>query len=189
MLFKWKQGVSDAIKEEISKAIVGLRDRVEVIVDLSWGKTFTTVRSNGFEHGLVVRLKNKQDLDAYRLHEAHVELVDKYIKPHLADVLAMDFYSPRFVGKSVLDQEEEDEEDDLLDEEEDDASAALRRQGSVSIPSDLQPELMQRLHHLQDENDRLEARAEQFRNIAIASTCLATLITGLTCLGVASTRK
>ncbi len=90
VLFKWK---TEATSEQINAAIEnlrGLKDKIPGIIDLSCGDNFGD-RSQGFQHGLVVRFDNKAALDAYQTNHFHQEVVVNLIRPILADILAVDY--------------------------------------------------------------------------------------------------
>ena len=90
VLFKWKP---EATPEAITQAVEGLRglkDKISGIVDLSCGENFSD-RSQGFTHGLVVRFTDRAALEAYGPSEAHQHVVQNYIMPIRADVLAVDY--------------------------------------------------------------------------------------------------
>lgn len=52
----------------------GMVTEIDVIVDLSVGKTFSE-RNQGFTHCLVVRLKDTESLPVYSAHPAHQALL------------------------------------------------------------------------------------------------------------------
>ncbi len=90
VLFKWKE---EASSESIIAAIEALRrlkNKIPSIIDLSCGKSFTD-RSQGFQHGLVVKFRDKNGLEEYIPHPAHQEVVQNLIKPILADIIALDY--------------------------------------------------------------------------------------------------
>jgi len=90
VLFKWTE---EATPEAIEKVVVGLRrlkDQVPNILALSCGENFSE-RSQGFTHGLVVRFPDRAALEVYGPHPAHQHVVQNYINPIRADVLAMDY--------------------------------------------------------------------------------------------------
>ena len=90
VLFKWK---TEATPEAIAQAVAGLRalkDQIPGIVDLSCGENFSE-RSQGFVTGLVVRFTDKGALEVYGPHPAHQHVVQNYINPIRADVIAVDY--------------------------------------------------------------------------------------------------
>lgn len=90
VLFKWKQDASPEAIARVLEGLKALKSQIPEIVDLSCGKNFSD-RSQGFQHGLVVRFNSRQDLEIYQPHPAHQVLIKDYIKPILADILAVDY--------------------------------------------------------------------------------------------------
>jgi hypothetical protein len=90
VLFRWK---ADASPEAISAAIAGLsslRGKIPGLVDLTCGANFCE-RSQGYQCGLVVRLRDRSALETYGPHAAHQEVVASLINPILEDVIAVDY--------------------------------------------------------------------------------------------------
>ena len=90
VLFKWKE---DTVPEAIALAmenLKGLKDKIPEILEISCGENFTE-RSKGFQHGLVVKFSDRPSLATYQAHPAHQEVVQNFIKPILADILALDY--------------------------------------------------------------------------------------------------
>ena len=90
VLFKWKNTATPEQIEAVLSGLKQLKSQIPSIVDLSCGENFSP-RSQGFQHGLVVRFEDKAGLEAYQLHPAHQEVVQKLIKPILADIIAIDY--------------------------------------------------------------------------------------------------
>lgn len=90
VLFKW---IETATPEAIEAAVTelrGLKGKIEGIVDLSCGTNFSD-RAQGFTHGLVVRFTDRAALEAYGPHPAHQHVVQNFISPIRADILALDY--------------------------------------------------------------------------------------------------
>ncbi|KKD36600.1 Dabb family protein [Limnoraphis robusta] len=90
VLFKWKE---DTTPEAIASTMEGLKElkaKIPGIIDLSCGENFSE-RSQGFQHGLVVKFTDKSALEAYTPHPEHQAVVQNLIKPILADILAVDY--------------------------------------------------------------------------------------------------
>lgn len=90
ILFRWK---ADASAEAIAQVMDGLRalkGQVSGIRDLTCGENFSP-RSQGFTHALVVRFEDRAALDAYGPHPAHQRVVQEFINPIRADILALDY--------------------------------------------------------------------------------------------------
>ncbi len=90
VLFKWKEeATSESILATI-EALKRLKSKIPNIIDLSCGKNFTN-RAQGFQHGLMVKFRDRNDLESYQNHPAHQEVVQNLIKPILADIIALDY--------------------------------------------------------------------------------------------------
>ena len=90
VLFRWADEASqDAIASAVTE-LRGLKGKIEGIVDLSCGENFSD-RSKGFTHGLVVRFTNRAALEAYGPHPEHQRVVQNFINPIRADILALDY--------------------------------------------------------------------------------------------------
>ncbi|NEO60818.1 MAG: Dabb family protein [Moorea sp. SIO4G2] len=90
VLFKWKE---DASPDAIALAMNGLlamKDQIPEILELSCGENFSQ-RSQGFQHGLRVQLLDCDALSTYADHPVHQEVIEKYIKPILGDIIAVDY--------------------------------------------------------------------------------------------------
>ncbi len=82
VVFKVKDGLTDAQKEDVLNSIRSLKDRVPGIVDLQVGENFSE-RSQGFTHALVVRFVDRAALDGYLPHPAHQDVVQNHFLPYL----------------------------------------------------------------------------------------------------------
>ena|SRR5579859_485228 len=90
VLFRWTEGAS---QEAINTAMAELRqlkDKISSIVDLSCGENFADVTEE-HTHGLVVRFKDRDALEAYLAHPEHQRVVQKSINPIRADILVFDY--------------------------------------------------------------------------------------------------
>jgi|APTNR8051073442_1049403.scaffolds.fasta_scaffold70932_2 hypothetical protein len=89
--FQFKDSTSDEKKEELVKAFLGLKNEIDVIVDLEWGTTDNIEPLNdGFTDSFHVSFKDKAGLATYLPHPAHEAFVAK-IKPHLEKVYVFDY--------------------------------------------------------------------------------------------------
>jgi hypothetical protein len=90
VLFKWiETATSEAIEAAVTE-LRALKGKIEGIVDLSCGTNFSD-RAQGFTHGLVVRFTDRAALEAYGPHPAHQHVVQNFISPIRADILALDY--------------------------------------------------------------------------------------------------
>ena len=152
VFFKWKENASQSAIDAAVAGIYELRNKIPNVVSISCGESFTDARAKGFTHGVVVRLRSKADLPVYAKHEAHLKLIKEHIKPILDGVCALDWAAPRLAPGR-------DDRDDYSDSDSDGDEAAaskLRRQGSWSVPPDMQKELMEEYHRRGGEIDSVE---------------------------------
>jgi len=89
VIFKMKPESTEAEKDELIRKLRGLKGKVEGMVDLSAGESFTE-RHKGYKVGLVVRFTDREALDRYGPHPAHVP-VKEYVAKVCEDVIAVDY--------------------------------------------------------------------------------------------------
>ncbi len=90
VLFRWAADAPPEAVTRVMDELRALKGRVPGVLDLTCGENFST-RSQGFTHALVVRLENRAALEAYGPHPAHQRVVQEFINPIRADVLALDY--------------------------------------------------------------------------------------------------
>jgi hypothetical protein len=90
VLFQWQPEASEEQIGAVLEALRGLKDKIPGIVDLSCGENFSE-RSQGFQHGLVVRLSDRSALEGYFPHPEHQKVVQNLIKPIIAQILSVDY--------------------------------------------------------------------------------------------------
>ncbi len=90
VLFQWTKEARPEAIESVVTELRKLKIKIPGIVDLSCGANFSD-RSKGYTHGLVVRFKDRAALDAYGPHPEHQRVVQNFINPIRADVLALDY--------------------------------------------------------------------------------------------------
>ena len=73
---------------------------LDCVIDITCGTTFTD-RHKGFQSCICVRLTNKESLPIYAKSKEHLEVVE-LLKPHLKNIVAMDYESPRKPGKAAF---------------------------------------------------------------------------------------
>lgn len=89
VLFKMKPQSTQAEKEELVRRLRGLEGKIEGMVSLSAGESFTN-RHQGYTIGLVVRFVDKEALARYGPHPEHVP-VKAYVDQVCEDVIAVDY--------------------------------------------------------------------------------------------------
>ena len=90
VLFRWTPDASAEAVAQVMDELRALRGQIEGIQDLTCGENFSP-RSQGFTHAFVVRFEDRAALDAYGPHSAHQRVVQEFINPIRADVLALDY--------------------------------------------------------------------------------------------------
>ncbi|MGB0560698.1 MAG: Dabb family protein [Spirulinaceae cyanobacterium] len=90
VLFKWQPTAPPTAIAAAMTALGRMPGQMPVIVALSCGENFSD-RAQGFTHGLVVRLADRDALAQYQAHPVHQAIVQSQIKPIVADVLALDY--------------------------------------------------------------------------------------------------
>ena len=68
----------------------GLKDKIAGVVDLSCGANFFD-RAESYTHGLVVRFADRAALEGYNPHPEHQRVLQNFVNPIRADVLALDY--------------------------------------------------------------------------------------------------
>lgn len=89
VLFKMKPENTPEQNDELIRRLRGLAGKIEGIVSLSAGESFTD-RHQGYTVGLVVRFTDKEALERYGPHPEHVP-VKEYVAEVCADVIAVDY--------------------------------------------------------------------------------------------------
>ena len=91
VLFKFAESASKEKVAEIEKAFGALSRKIDSIVGYEWGTNVSPEGlDKGFTHCFLVSFKDKAGLEVYLPHPAHKEFVS-LLKPHLEDVLVIDF--------------------------------------------------------------------------------------------------
>ena len=90
VLLKMKPDASADEAENMIRGLKSLAARIPEIRELTCGRN-TCDRSQGFTHGLLVRLKSAADLDAYIAHAEHRRVVEECLHPVVDDVIVVDY--------------------------------------------------------------------------------------------------
>ncbi|KAF0686709.1 Aste57867_21551 [Aphanomyces stellatus] len=94
VLFKWKDDAPAETIAQVEADVIALKDKIPGIVDLTYGKDFNKVRSDGFTHMLVIRFVNKEALAFYDAHIEHQKILGLLV-PIMDKILVVDMESPR----------------------------------------------------------------------------------------------
>lgn len=93
VLFKFKEGTSDAQVKQIVEAFRALPDKIDTIEDFEWGTDVGVENlSQGFTHCFLVTFRDAKGRDAYLPHPAHKQFVE-LLKPHLDKALVVDYWA------------------------------------------------------------------------------------------------
>jgi hypothetical protein len=92
VLFRWTDQASQEAKDKVMTELRNLKNKIPGIVDLTCGANFSD-RAKGYTHGLLVRFTDRAALNAYGPHPEHQRVVQNFINPIRADVLALDYES------------------------------------------------------------------------------------------------
>lgn len=90
VLFKWTEAATPEAIVTVLEKLRELKESIPGILDLTCGENFSD-RAKGFTHGLYVRFDSRASLEVYGPHPAHQNVVQNYINPIRADVLAFDY--------------------------------------------------------------------------------------------------
>jgi hypothetical protein len=75
-LFKWRDDVLEEEIDYIMGEIQSLKEKITGIIELYCGKNLSKW-SKGYTHAVIVKVKDKEALDAYRNHPAHIPIAKK----------------------------------------------------------------------------------------------------------------
>lgn len=89
VLFKLKPESTAEEKEKLLSMLRGMEGKIEGMVSLSCGESFTN-RHQGYTIGLVVRFTDREALERYGPHPAHAP-VKEYVSQICSDLIAVDY--------------------------------------------------------------------------------------------------
>jgi len=93
VLFKFKDGTSQADQEKVERAFAALPGKIKEIADFEWGTNNSPEHlNNGFTHCFFVSFWSEKDREVYLPHPAHLAFVE-VLKPHLDKVLVIDYWT------------------------------------------------------------------------------------------------
>ena len=91
VLIKPKAQASEQSIATMIREIQGLKAKIPVIKELSAGLSLTD-RHKGYTVGVRVLLESPEHIDAYRFHQAHVAVLEDFIKPTMEDIVVVDYH-------------------------------------------------------------------------------------------------
>jgi len=93
VLFKFKDGTTDAQIGQIERAFCALPDRIQAIHDFEWGTDVSVENlQQGFTHCFVVTFRSRADRAKYLPHPAH-KMFGERLGPHMDKVLVIDYWT------------------------------------------------------------------------------------------------
>ena len=93
VLFGFKPTATPEQIEEIERAFAALPGQIEAIRDFEWGTDVSIENSSaGYTHCFFVTFGSEEDRAIYLPHPAH-KAFGALIRPHLAQVLVLDYWS------------------------------------------------------------------------------------------------
>ena len=91
VMFKFKEGTSEADIKKVEAAFAALPEKIEEIADFEWGTNNSPEKHDkGFTHCFLLTFDTPADRDAYLPHPAHKEF-GTILRPHLEDVHVLDY--------------------------------------------------------------------------------------------------
>lgn len=87
---KTKPEVSQETAQKIVDGLRDLKKKLPFVVDITSGLNFTD-RNQGYNIGLAVRLKTREDIMRYREHPDHVKVLKELIQPNVESVIVLDY--------------------------------------------------------------------------------------------------
>eukprot|EP01047_Picozoa_sp_COSAG01_P063515 COSAG01_NODE_8243_length_2858_cov_7.332004_1_plen_759_part_00 len=90
--FRFKPDISEDAKQALCSAFAGLPSQVPAIRAFEWGLNCSP-EGKGFTHVFMLTFDSEAARDAYLPHPAHKAFGATYVRPAVADVLVVDFWS------------------------------------------------------------------------------------------------
>ena len=93
VLFKFKEGTTQAQLKEIVDTFGGLPAKIDTIKDFEWGTDVSVEnKSEGFTHCFFVTFDSEKGRETYLPHPAHKHFVS-VVGPHVEKVLVVDYWA------------------------------------------------------------------------------------------------
>jgi hypothetical protein len=93
VLFKYKESATDADIKKVEAAFAGLPAKIPQIKDFEWGTNNSPEGlDKGFTHCFFLTFDSEEDRAIYLPHPDHKAFGD-VLKPHLEDVLVLDYWT------------------------------------------------------------------------------------------------
>jgi len=95
VLFRFNETATQAQIQEIETAFTALPSKIKAIQDFEWGLNNSPENlDKGFTHCFFVSFASEKDRAIYLPHPDHLAFVD-ILKPHLADVMVVDYWTSK----------------------------------------------------------------------------------------------
>ena len=95
VLFQFKDGTTDAQKQELVTAFAALPGKISEIHDFEYGTDVSVENlAAGFSHGFLVTFKTAKDRDTYLPHPEHQKFVE-LAKTRVDKALVFDYWAKR----------------------------------------------------------------------------------------------
>src|SRR3569833_3342846 len=90
VLFRWTETASEEAKENVKTELRKQKSK-NPSNEKKTSDTKNSDRAKGYTHGLVVRFTDRAALETYVPHPEHQRVVQTFIAPIRADILALDY--------------------------------------------------------------------------------------------------
>ncbi len=95
VLFKFYPQTKPEQIEELSRALLVLKEQIPGIVHYVWGPSVSIEPyGKGYTHGFIMTFRDETSRDNYVPHPLHRELIAKYVDPICEDGIVFDLYEP-----------------------------------------------------------------------------------------------
>ena len=90
VLFKFKEGTTIQEIQSLKHEILKQKNIIPGLLEISFGED-STGRAKGFTHAEVAVFEDNEFLEKFNKSDYHAQLIDKYIKPILFEILVLDY--------------------------------------------------------------------------------------------------
>jgi hypothetical protein len=90
VVFRWKEGTSEADKQAVREALQGLPEQISCIRAYRYGDDAGLADGN-FDFAVVADFDSEDDYREYAQHAAHQKLIQEKLRPILAERVAVQY--------------------------------------------------------------------------------------------------
>lgn len=90
VLCRWAEGASREAIDGALAELRGLKGKIAGVADVSCGANFSAWAKD-YTHGMAVRVTGRAALEAYYPHPEHQRVLQNFVNPIRADLLALDY--------------------------------------------------------------------------------------------------